>query len=244
MRFRTSTCQSTNFLNAPRICGNNVSRSCKANETCPWIRQFTAIPDFLMANYCTKSQPSQTNRVTLGVTANVLWTKVGAQCDNLATIEVNRQQSCNTANVPWRKSIKLGTHYPCTRAVFTGRVHGPWTRPTKTDVENDTRVHGPWWSPMYPVSSPRSRVKTLNITLVKQLLLKMQNTCCICMCLFMVVARCPPIGWSNIPRVTYESHVRRSVKILVAWCALIHWGSETVLYCRRFLYVKCLKFIS
>jgi len=35
-----------------------------------------------------KSQLSQTNRATLCVTANVLQTKVDAQCDKLATVEL------------------------------------------------------------------------------------------------------------------------------------------------------------
>jgi len=61
-------------------------------------------------------------------------------------------------------TLKLGTYYPCQRAVFTGRVrvskndtrihgywtpvftcsgHGPWSR-----VILDSRVHGPWTRPV------------------------------------------------------------------------------------------------
>jgi len=41
------------------------------------------------------------------------------------------------------QTLKLGTHYPCPRAVDTGaqndaRVHGPSTRPVN---KNDTHVH-------------------------------------------------------------------------------------------------------
>jgi len=39
--------------------------------------------------------------------------------------------------------LKLSTHYPCPRAVFTGHV------PVNTGVQNDALVHGPW-SPVYP----------------------------------------------------------------------------------------------
>jgi len=34
------------------------------------------------------------------------------------------------------------------RSVHTLRVHGPWTRPVKTGIQNYTRVHGPSWSPV------------------------------------------------------------------------------------------------
>jgi len=36
-------------------------------------------------------------------------------------------------------TLMLGTHYPCSWAVFTGREHGPWTRASFLD----TREHGP-----------------------------------------------------------------------------------------------------
>jgi len=38
-----------------------------------------------------------------------------------------------------KMQVKLGTHYPCPRAVFTGtstaREHGPWTRVVCTELE-------------------------------------------------------------------------------------------------------------
>ena len=36
-------------------------------------------------------------------------------------------------------SVKFGSHNPCSRAVFTGREHGPCSRVSK----NVTREHGP-----------------------------------------------------------------------------------------------------
>jgi len=48
------------------------------------------------------------------------------------------------------KLLKLGTHYPCPRAVFTGRRHGPWTWVSKMTPVFTSRVghqciqHGPW----------------------------------------------------------------------------------------------------
>jgi len=49
-------------------------------------------------------------------------------------------------------SLKLGTHYPCSRALCTGRGHGPWTRVSKNDTVFTGRVgyrptggqDGPW----------------------------------------------------------------------------------------------------
>jgi len=38
-------------------------------------------------------------------------------------------------------NVKLVAHYPCPRAVLTGRV--ACARPVNTDVHNDARVHGP-----------------------------------------------------------------------------------------------------
>jgi len=40
------------------------------------------------------------------------------------------------------RTLKTGTHNPCSRAMFTGREHGPygpWTRASFLD----TRAHGP-----------------------------------------------------------------------------------------------------
>jgi len=31
-------------------------------------------------------------------------------------------------------NLKLGTHYPCSRALCTGREHSPWTRVSKNDT--------------------------------------------------------------------------------------------------------------
>jgi len=67
-----------------------------------------------------KSQLSQTDPRDALHNAHVLCTKVDAQCDELATVQ-----------------LKLGTHYPCPWAVSTG-------------VKNDTRAHGTCWSPAYP----------------------------------------------------------------------------------------------
>jgi len=74
--------------------------------------------------------------------------------------------------------IMFGTHYPCSQAVDTDRVHGwskdarvglhpcsrsvfravftgsvdrrPWTRPANTGAQNDTRVRHPYTGSVYP----------------------------------------------------------------------------------------------
>jgi len=41
-------------------------------------------------------------------------------------------------------SLQLDTHYPCLRAVFTGRVHDLWTRVSKMTPVFTGHAHGPW----------------------------------------------------------------------------------------------------
>ena len=65
-------------------------------------------------------------------------------------------------------SLKAGTHYPCSRAVFTGRVHGPWTRasnfwhPCSRPVFTGDILTPVWyyWSPWTrPVNTGRVALK-------------------------------------------------------------------------------------
>jgi len=48
--------------------------------------------------------------------------------------------------------FKLGTHYPCPRAVSTarGHRHPKWRGPCTRVSTNDTRVHGLCWSHGWP----------------------------------------------------------------------------------------------
>jgi len=48
----------------------------------------------------------------------------------------------DTAALCWMP-LMLGTHYPCSQAVFTGREHGLWKLPVNTGFILDTRDHGP-----------------------------------------------------------------------------------------------------
>ena len=83
----------------------------------------------------------------------------------LPSVQGTRHSFCHAA-----LHLKAGTHQPCSRAVNTGHIYGPWTRlsfwtpvlqvennydvinnsacrsrwPVFTGVHNDTREHGPW----------------------------------------------------------------------------------------------------